>query len=101
MKKLLSKGDYDIYQVDDGYVVHNRRMEGFAHSHIKNYKTATWIVDLSIKHKLPQNLPKYLVISLLRINDNEKYLININALLEKRNRKKIYYNSQKGIRKQR
>lgn len=99
MEIVITKGDYDICQVDDGYIVHNRRMEGFAHSHIKNLKTAQWIVELSIKRKIPQDLPKYLIISLLRINDDEKYLMNINALLEKRKRKKFYYNSQKGVRK--
>lgn len=97
MKLVYSKAEYDIYKSDDGYVVVNNTMDNFAHSHINNYRTAKWVVELSIKHKLPHNMPKYLIISLSRINNDPEYKRKIDELIKAKCRKKdFYYNPQKG-----
>lgn len=91
---------YKIFETDDGYIVQNTEMEGFAHSHIRNLKSARWICELSVKQKLPHDMPEYLIKSIIRINKNEDYLCKAKDLLQAKQKKKdYYYNSNKGIRK--
>lgn len=74
-------------------------MQDFSHSHVNNYKTSIWLIELSLKKKAPYNIPKYLLISLIRINSDEKYLKKLNEILEKKNNKREYYrNINKGFR---
>lgn len=71
-------------------------MDNFAHSHIKNYKSCLWLIDLSIKKKCPYDIPKYFVVSLIRINNDKKYLNLLNNILKKKNIKHNYYNVNHG-----
>lgn len=91
---------YKIFETDDGYIVQNTKMDGFAHSHIKNLNSARWICELSLTKRLPHDMPRYLIISLLRVNDDEVYCKKIEDLLHSKNHKKdMYFNSNKGVRK--
>lgn len=98
MKHIYTKKQFDVYKSDDGYVIHNREMKDFAHSHLDNYKTCLYLIDLSLSKKLPQHLPRYLIVSLLRINSDEKYVRKIQELLDNKKEKAHYYNSNKGVR---
>ena len=49
---------------------------------------------MSYKKKCPMDLSRYLLISLLRINEDEKYLERIGQILEME-RKRDYYNKNK------
>lgn len=99
INSLYERNGYKVFKSDDCYIVQNCNIDGFVHSHIKNYKTCLWIIDLSIKKKCPFDLPKYLVISLIRLTNDEKYLQKLNGILDKKNRKKEhYFNSNKGVR---
>lgn len=91
--------NFIIYKTNDGYIVHNVDMDGFAHSHIKNFNTCSRIIDLSINKKCPLDIPKYLLISLIRVNNDEKFINNLQCLLDNKKNKKYYYNSNKGMRK--
>lgn len=93
MNQIYQRKHYKVYQTDNGYIVHNCKMKDFAHSHIQNYKACLWIIDLLIHKKCPYNIPKYFVISLIRLTDDEKYLEKLNAILDKKSKKKDnYYN---------
>ena len=101
MNQVWQKKNFKIYHADDGYILHNSDMEGFSHSHIKNFKTAVFIAELSIHKRLPHDLCKYLLVSLIRVNDDEEYCNKIQELLDakKDKGKKYYFNSQKGVRR--
>lgn len=100
MTMIEKREYYKIFRSDDGYIVQNTLMEGFSHSHIKNLKSARWICELSLSKRLPHDMPRYLIVSLLRINDDEIYCQKIKDLLKAKNKKKDYYfNSNKGARK--
>ena len=99
MNQVWQKENFKIYHVDDGYILHNSKMDGFAHSHIKNFKTAVFIADLSIHKRIPHHLSRYLIISLLRVNDDNEYCRKIRELLENKKKKDVYFNSNKGVRK--
>lgn len=66
-------------------------MSEFSHTHIKNFDSAKWIIDLSINKKCPFNIPKYFLISLIRINNDEMYLIRLKEILSKKNTRKVKY----------
>ena len=75
-------------------------MRNFAHSHVNNFRTCIWLIDLSLRKKTPYNISKYLLISLIRINSDEKYIRKLTEILDKKNkRKEIYYNVNKGYKR--
>lgn len=91
---------YRIFESDDGYIVQNCSMDNFAHTHIRNLKSARWICELSIRQKAPHNLPVYFIESLIRVNDDKNYLCKLKDLLSAKKKKKDrYFNSNKGVRK--
>ena len=91
------KSTFEIKPVDDGFIIYNHAKpfkEG--HTHIEHYRTATWLVDLVIKKKLPYDLCRYHLESLRRLSTDETYQRKIMELLEsKKQRKQMYYNSRK------
>lgn len=96
MNLKFSKNKYNVYQVDDGYIIQNIDIKGFAHTHVNNYKTCLWLIELSINKKCPYDIPRYLIISLIKINDDSKYLTKLYEILKKKSTKKEkYYNSKK------
>lgn len=103
MNQIYKDDTFKIYKVDDGYVLHNYRLKEFRHTHIKNYKTCLYLIRLSKHKKSPHDLSKYLIISLIRINDDEKYLVRLNELLENKygNKKDYYINVNKGRKRHR
>ena len=100
MNQVYQNSNYIIFKTDCEYIVQNINRKDFCHSHIKNYKTCIWVIDLLLKKRCPYNIPKYLLISLIRLTDDEIYKNKLEHILEKKNNpKKIYYNSNKGLRK--
>jgi hypothetical protein len=73
-------------------------MVDFAHTHIRNFNTAKYLIELSINKKSPYDLPKYLIISLIRINKDMEYIKKLKEVLAK-GKKSMYYNANKGLRK--
>lgn len=96
MKKLYEDQTFSIYHTDDGYLLHNHTLEGFAHTHLKNYNTALKLIELSRKGKCPMDLPRYLVISLYRITGEGRYKNRIGQVLEMRERIP-YYNKTRFV----
>ena len=81
-----------IYQSADGVILCNEDIECFAHTHLHNLNTAKWLVDLSIKKKLPRDIPRYLLISLIRVNSDERYVTKANELLSNKRKSDKYIN---------
>ena len=93
MNRIYRKKNYNIYAFDDEYIVHNTGMkfeEG--HTHIKNFKTAKFIIDLAIHKSIPHHLNPYLLQSLIRISNDKEYKDKIQSLLDvKASKDKSYY----------
>ena len=96
MTKMYEDNMFTIYHTSDGYLLHNHTLDGFAHTHLKNYGTAIRIIELSRKKKCPLDLPRYLVISLYRVNGDEVYRGRIEQVLEMRKRVN-YYNRTRAL----
>ena len=99
MNQVWKKGKFKIYHADDSYILHNTHMDGFTHSHIRNFKTAVFIADLSEHKRIPHHLCRYLLISLLRVSDDVDYCDKIQELIDSKSNKtkQYYFNSQKGV----
>ena len=96
MKEMYKDEKYAIYHTNDGYLIHNHSLPGFAHTHIKNYGTALRLIELSKKHKCPLDLPRYLVVSLYRIAEEGEYKNRVEQVMDMR-RRSSYRNDRVGI----
>ena len=95
MRRIYKKQNYVIYETEkSGYIVQNVSIDGFAHSHIENFNTAKWLIDLSIYRQIPHHITRYLAIRLLRINNDEKYVKKIQELIDNKKNKQKYYNKR-------
>lgn len=98
MTAVYTDGEFTINKTDDGFLVHNTSLEGFCHTHIKNYGTALRVVELAKKKKCPFSFPRYLMIGLYRISGDEVYKEKIEQLLSVK-KKDTYVNRSYGGRR--
>lgn len=67
-------------------------MDGFAHTHLENFATAKRVVGLSLAKKVPYDLSFYVLISLTRVNNDEKYLKKVHQVIANKQKKDRYIN---------
>ena len=90
--------NYAIYKVSDGYIVHNTDYNFKAkHTHIHNYNVAKQIIRNLIHRTIPHTHNRYLLISHIRLSDNDTYTKDIERVMGKRKDKQVYYNVNKGV----
>jgi hypothetical protein len=81
-RKIFQRKEYSIYQVGDGYIVHNTNGEFTKHhTHIRSFKKAKSIIDLAVRKKMPNTPRKWEIECLLRIVKDEKYKKKLRSLL--------------------
>ena len=87
---IYRKKQYRIYSSHKGaYIVHNSDLEfSEHHTHINNYNTAKFIIDLCIHKTIPHHLSDYLLVSILRLSNDRKYKMMIERKLEQNKSKK-------------
>ena len=90
MVVVYRKKNYKIYSAGkDGYIVHNSACEFSGHhSHIKNFHTCTYIIDLCVHKTVPHHLSDYLLESILRLSNDRCYQRKIEEKLEENKKKK-------------
>lgn len=89
---IYRKKNFRIYGTgskDDMYIVHNTDMpfEEY-HTHIKNFNTCKYIINMCLSKTVPYHLSDYLLVSLIRLSTDKKYINDINKLLEQNKRKR-------------
>ena len=89
---FFTDSNYTILKSHDGVILVNTDMDGFAHTHLENSDTAMWLIGLSKSKRIPRDIARYLLISLLRVNDDETYCRKINELMANRKKKEKYRN---------
>lgn len=89
MNTIYKKKNYKIYGYNNQYIIHNTRLlfEDH-HTHINNFHTCKFIIDLCIHKTVPKHLSEYLLVSIIRITDDQNYKDIIRGLLDKSNKKK-------------
>ena len=64
-----------------GFIVHNTHKEfKNGHTHLNNYNTAKYIIQLAIHKTLPQSKSIYIIDSLIRISNDKGYINNLRKL---------------------
>lgn len=89
MVLVYKKKNFNIYGYKDKYIIHNTNKEfSKGHTHIKNFKTAKFLIDLSIHKSIPKHHNKYFLVSLLRISDDKEYSDKLSNIIDKLEKKK-------------
>lgn len=87
-KKVFERKEYIILGMKKGYIVYNQNKsfkEG--HTHIRSYNVAKTIIDNCINRKRPKTNNIYLLESHIRISSNEKYINDIENIINEKVKK--------------
>lgn len=81
---VYKKKNYKIPSCGKEFIVWNTRLDFHEHhTHISNYNTCKYIVNLCIKNRIPdKHLSSYLLNSILRISDNEDFKCKIKSKIK-------------------
>lgn len=87
-RKIYSKNEYNVYKVENGFIIHNTNKDfKVGHTHLKTFDMCKVLIDCSIKNKFPRTRNHYLLTSLIRISDNDKFRSKVKELIEVRENK--------------
>lgn len=92
MVRVYKKGPFNIYSdYSDEFIIHNTRKDfQKGHTHIKEFNTAKYLVNLAFHRSLPNRRLKYFIESLIRISDDKEYIDKIKSLsVNKRKNKRV------------
>lgn len=85
MQVVYSKKYFKIYRVDNtnDYIIHNTKKDfKSGHTHIRNYGTAKYILNLAFHKSIPKkHINNYLLNSIIRISLDESYIAKIRELV--------------------
>lgn len=92
--QVYTKKNFAIIDMDEGYIVINKDKEfKQGHTHITNFNTAKYLIDMVLYSRMPYHLPIYLLISLQRLSTDENYRDKIGELIKnKRDKESKYVN---------
>ncbi len=92
--QIYTKKNFAIIDMDEGYIVINKDKEfKQGHTHITNFNTAKYLIDMVLYSRMPYHLPIYLLISLQRLSTDEHYRDKIGELIKnKRSKENKYVN---------
>lgn len=76
MVRVYKRGPFNIYSDQSGeYIIHNTKKEfKDGHTHIREYGTAQYLVNLAYNRSIPKRRLKYFIDSLIRISDDKEYI---------------------------
>lgn len=81
-RKIYQRKQYTIYQVRNGYLIHNVNKEfENSHTHVRSFHKAKSLIDLCVRSKLPNKPVKWEIESLLRISNDKKYKNKLRKLI--------------------
>lgn len=74
-RKVYQRKEYAIYQVRNGYVVHNTKMKfEKGHTHVRSFSKAKSFIDLCVRKKLPSRPIAWEVGCLIRIANDVEFI---------------------------
>lgn len=91
MNRVYKKRHYNLYQFGNEYIIHNTKKDfNVGHTHINNYKTAVFLIDLSLHKSIPRHICNYFLESLCRISDDKKYIQKLKLIIQQRENERKY-----------
>ena len=90
MVRVFKKANFNLYSDYNGeYIIHNTHKEfSKGHTHIKNYNTAIYLINLAHHKSVPHRHLKYFIESLIRISDDCEYIKKLKETLGSQKMKK-------------
>ena len=75
MVRVYKKAYFNVYSDYNGeYIIHNTKKEfQNGHTHIREFGTAKYLVNLALHRSLPNRRLKYFIESLIRISNDADY----------------------------
>lgn len=87
-RQVYQEGSYKVYRVGNNYIVHNsRQVFNQAHTHVRTLNTAKKVIYCTLHKIIPRTFPEYLLVSLIRVSDDDHYQAQIESLIEVRRQK--------------
>jgi len=87
-RQVYQEGKFKVYRAGNDFIVHNSRyMFENSHTHVRTLNTAKKIIFYSSHKIIPRTFSEYLLISLIRVTDDEKFIEDIQSLIEVRRQK--------------
>ena len=96
MVRIYKRREFNLYSAEDGYIIHNSKGEfSQHHTHINNYHTAKYLIDLAIHKSIPcKHISSYLIelfTASYSLNDDENKIIqDINLILKTKTADEIF-----------
>ena len=88
--------NFNIYAGEnDTYIIHNTRkkfQEG--HTHLRNFKTCKYIIDIAKHKSIPRTFSKRIIDSIIRISDDETYIKKLTHYKNNKKKKDPYINKR-------
>ena len=82
MNQIYSKESFVIIRADAEFIVINKDKQfKDGHTHIRNFKTAKYLIDMVIHKRIPYHLPIYLLVSLRRLSADDNYIQKLQRLI--------------------
>ena len=82
MNTVYKRKNYKIYDAGKEFIVHNSSHDfSNYHTHITNFNTCRYLIDLCIHKTVPHHLSEYLLESILRLSDDPEYCSKIKIKL--------------------
>lgn len=87
-RQVYQEGSYKVYRAGNNFIVHNSKyVFKEAHTHVRTLNTAKRIIYCSNKHIIPKTFSEYLLVSLMRVSDDQIYNNKVQSLIEVRKQK--------------
>lgn len=93
MVMIYKKKQFKVYAEckSDEVIIHNSNKPfDKGHTHIRNFKTAKYLIDLSIHKSIPNHPIRYFITSLIRLTDDKVYKEALIRELHKLKKRWIY-----------
>lgn len=79
--KVYERKSFMILEGKSEYIVINKNKPfENGHTHLKNYHTAVWLINLASHNTVPKHISDYLLESLIRISKDRHYIDKLNSM---------------------
>lgn len=87
-RQVYQEGRFKVYRAGNNFIVHNSKfLFNHAHTHVRTLNTAKKIIYCISRGIIPKTFSEYLLVSLIRLTDDDRYANQIEELIEVRKQK--------------
>lgn len=91
----IDRKDFVIDRTSDGFRVKRIDICGDKHTHLKSLSVCNSVISNVVNQKIPRDSSIYILKSLIRLSNDEKYIGKVQELIttkERKGKKQFYFN---------